>query len=351
MIRVAIFVSLLLALAFGLAQVHAQEPPTTTILFSWSFSNCQITQTIDPLDFDTDAKGERYYVIKSFGWNCFPDRDVTFDFTPSDGIKRVTTVTKAAPHIVFNILLFTRLTEQRFAWNLTPQHVDTRPGSVSAPAWLTVGGNASGNAVNSTAAFTPTANALLVGAVAARNNGAVTYAFTYTDSHTGSGAWTQQATGSGAAVPTVHMSQPYAQMGATPGSGTVTITYGANATRSSWIFAEVVGHDTVTPLSEFNVGGATTGTTLSISIAGVAAGNQGVGTMVAIGTAAITVGTGETEVIESNSTGTNNTRTQMQYSTDANQNWAWTGSNHNYGIVIEYAAASGAAAAQVIMID
>jgi hypothetical protein len=237
-----------------------------------------------------------------------------------------------------------RITEQGLGWDFTPTHEDVRPGSVSNPSLLTSGGNAAPGVSDTTAAFTPTASSLLVVGWGCQTAGTIATTFTYTNTHAGSGSW--------AAVEHVTLgtsrntqSQARCQMGASPGSGAITNTYGAaTPARTSWIIAEVTGHHTTTPLSESNTGGASNGTALSFALGGIAAGNLAIGTMVVRGNTAVTPGTSETELAEATSGGGAEARTQMQYGTDTTVDWSWTSSDRNAGVAVEYAQAAAGGA-------
>src|SRR3972149_9023952 len=219
------------------APPEALAPPQTLeeiALFSWGPGKCTAYHTIDLADFDTDPKtGEIYRRITNFRIDCPLSRGASFDFKNKDVSKRVTTWTDKQGR--FNIpLIVTRVTEQDFGWNYTPDHVDIKKGSVSNPSLLTSGGNATSNTSDTTAAFTPTANSLLVmGWSAAKASGAAA-TFTYTNTHAGSGAWVavEAFRNDG---PSARHGQARSQNGASPGSGTVTTTYSAASNRKSWI--------------------------------------------------------------------------------------------------------------------
>lgn len=126
--------------------------------------------------------------------------------------------------------------------------------------------------------------------------------------------------------------------GGQPRRGTITTTYSAACQRISWIVAEITGHHTTTPLSESNTGAAATGTTLSIALASIAAGNRAIGTIAVRGNTAITVGANETELAEATSTAADGAevRTQMEYGVDTTVNWSWTTTENNAGVAVEY---------------
>lgn len=239
-----------------------------------------------------------------------------------------------------------RVTEKDFSWTFTPNHVDPLPGSVSVPSLLTAGGNITIQASDTSASFTPTANSLLVIAWSARDpTNSTVPSFTYTTSLAGAGAFAAVGSSFLSGAIGANHQQARSQMGASPGSGTVTNTYGtAGCTRKAWVIAEVTGHNTTTPLSESGTSaGVATGTTASITLVGIAAGNLAVGTLYVRGnTPAVAPGAGETELSESFSGAGGGTgiSTQMEYGTGNVVNWTWTGSNENAGVAIEYAQAA-----------
>ena len=375
MIKVLIFGLLLGLLAAFIAAsdgVHAQRPPDLVgdaldswddtneraAIFSWG-KDCAVTMVRDLTDWDVNpTTGERYFVLQSIEYSCPFDRDVSFDFRlKEDNFKRTTTVAKEVKTAFSIPLWISRVTEENFAWNFTPAHVDVVKGSVSNPSLLTAGGNATTNGLDASAVVAPTANGLIVLGWGVRQPTANDNTFTFTTTLVGQGAWSAVQAQAGTYM--THQ-QAYSQTGAAPLTGTITNTYGGtNPTRKAWVIAEVTGHNTSTPLSESNTGGAATGTSLDIALGGIAAGNMAIGTVTVRGTApvAITPGTNETEVTggEANSGGAGSTSqtTEMEYGTsDTNINWTWSGTNENTGVAIEYAqAGGGAAAAQVIMVD
>ena len=301
-----------------------------------------ISLVLDDADFDLGlvdpdtGQPEHYRRILRVEVDSTAQRDSTLTIQAKSLVALPRTL--VGPQTNRQIALAVRVTEEGFRWDFTPDHVPVLPGSVSNPSLLTSGGNATASASDVTAAFTPTANSLLVvGWSAAEGTAAPT--FTFTNTHAGSGAWSQVTATNPAG--TDRNAQARSQVGASPGSGTITNTYTGNQPiRKTWIVAEVTGHDTTTPLSESNTGGADSGTTLSIALGGIAAGNMAIGTMHARNAASITVGTDETELAEATSTGTPFIRTQMEYGTTTTINWSWTDSDENVGVAVEYAQAA-----------
>lgn len=322
-----------------------EQPLEKDALFTWG-KDCSIVREIDLNDWDVDpATGERYYVLKWIHYDCFlSERSAQFSLRLDDRINRLTNVQRQV--LKFSIPLFTtRVTEKNLAWTFIPEHVDVKPGSVSNPPSLLIAeGNAVSAGIDTSSSFTPTGGALLIVGWATR---AGTSTHSLSDTCTGSGSWTSISHAVGART----ITQSRVQLGATPGTCTVTNDYSGTETRKAWVIAEVTGHDTTTPVTESGVGGATTGTSLDITLTGIAAGSLAVGTMGGEGTGAIAPGTNEDELAEAQSAGTGNTRMSFVYGTDNVVGWTWGTTNPNWGIAAEYVQAAAAAAAQVIMID
>lgn len=306
----------------------------------------EVNQVLDDADFEVDAEtGE-------------PNRRVIrFEITTPRGGEFIHRG-RGLPHVqqmvgpqLLRVVPVTgpRQLENEFRWDFTPDHVPVMPGSVSNPATppLTSGGNAVGGPLDTTGLFTPTADALLVGAWSARHTGSPIVTFSFSNTHAGSGAWAAVEVTSGGIR---RHSQSYSQVGPSPGIGTVTNTYGGtNPIRTSWIISEITGHDTTTPVSESStaIGNATT---LAVTLTSIAAGNLAIGTIASLAAASITPGTNETEVAEVSSGGTGPIITQMEYGTDTNVDWSGLATTANLGVAIEYAqAATGDAPFRVTM--
>lgn len=334
------------------ASVEQVSTEDELVLFSWPPEKCAIYYTVDKADFDVDSiTGEQYRRITNIRIDCPEARGASFDFADKGNSKRITSWSSKQGR--FNIpILISRVTEAGFSWNFTPEHVDVKPGSVSNPSLLISGGDATGGASQATGSFTPTGNALMLVAWSTRSSGSV---FTISNSHSGSGAWntvSSNEAGTGSSI--VRHGHFWSTVGASPGVGTVTNTFSVqNDIRSSWVVAEVIGHHTTTPVSEFNTGGGTGQTALSIAIAGFAAGNKVISSIGIAGEASVTFGAGETELADATSGGSGQVATQMQYSNDTTHNWSWGGESRTaLGVVVEYAQAAGEPlATQIIFID
>ena len=211
------------------------------------------------------------------------------------------------------------------------------------PTNLTSGGNATASASDTTASISPTAYSILFATVAIARGGTVPTTITISSTLSGLSSWTKiETTQSGERIALF-----YAICGATPGSGTITFTYSGGSgdpVRKSWIVDQILVADRTTPVSESNVG-TTTGSTLSVSIGGLAAGNKIYGV---IGSSAATnitsAGTGETELVENTSGGGTPMRIQSQYgSADTSCDWSNLGTTGvgSMAVVVEIAVSAG----------
>lgn len=195
--------------------------------------------------------------------------------------------------------------------------------ALGTPTNLTSGGNATASASDTTASFTPTANALVIAVSSACRASSTPTTIAISSTHTGLvGSWTEITIRNSGG--TAKQSLFYRMAGGSPSAGTLTFTYSgaSNPTRKSWIVDEITGVDTTTPILQSTTN-QTTGTTLTATLASaVLTGNKSYGSVVSIGAASITPGTGETEIIEATSTGTAAARSQTEHGTDANLDWS-----------------------------
>lgn len=209
--------------------------------------------------------------------------------------------------------------------------------ALGTPTTLTGGGSATTDGSITTASVSPTGGALLMMSIGCR--GALLATFTISDTFTGTGAWTQLYIGAGTTAHALF----YAKAGATPGSGTVTITYSSNQVRSAWTLDQITGQDTTTPVPQNNTGSSTVDT-LSISLgSALASGSKSYGTCSTRAAASIGPGGAETEIQEQNSTGASPTYANSQWYTTQTISWATLGTTANRGVVIEIAEAAAAA--------
>lgn len=194
--------------------------------------------------------------------------------------------------------------------------------ALGTPTNKTSGGNSASAGSNTTASFTPTAGALILAVCAIARGSNVPTTIALTTSITGLvGSWTEvtiRNTGGSAKI-----SLFYIMAGASPSSGTITFTYsgGTNPIRQAWIVDEVTGADPTTPISESNTN-QTTGTTLSSTLGGIAGNNKAYGACMSVNASSITVGSGETEILESSSGGASEARLQTEYGTTVGVDWS-----------------------------
>lgn len=209
------------------------------------------------------------------------------------------------------------------------------------PTNVISGGNATTTSSDTTASFTPTANALiLVSAYAVRgSNTPTTIAISAT--HTGLvGSWTEVTLRN--AGGTIKGSLFYILAGASPSSGTLTFTYSgaSDPIRKVWIVDEVTGASGVSE----SASNETTGTTLTVTLTGIAGNNKSYASVCNVNVASITVGSGETEIIEVTSGGANNARGQTEYGTSTTPDWSGLAATvGSVGLAIEIIEATGAA--------
>lgn len=323
----------------GQPQVAVEEVVTS---FAWKYEgqSCLIQQVLDKNDFDIGKDGETYYRVTSVIIDCPLLRGAKFQLTHK-GVQYVDTYFSFNRPKFSVPFLLDRVTEEETRWDFTPDHMDVLPGSVSDPVLLTSGGNNGAASSATTAAFTPTANGLLISAFA--TGGGVLATHSLTNTHTGSGAWTDIE----ASQLTRSSDQGYSQTGASPGSGTITDSWGSSQSRWAWVIAEVTGHNTSTPASE-NITNSGTASTLSCTLGSIAAGNKAVGVVEANINGGVTPGTDETEVAEANAgTATNPITVQLEYGTTSTVDWSTVGSS-NSCVAIEYAQATSSAQAIVV---
>lgn len=210
------------------------------------------------------------------------------------------------------------------------------------PTNLTSGGNATASASDTTASISPTAYSILFATVAIARGGTVPTTIAISSTLSGLSSWTKiETTQSGERIALF-----WAICGGSPGSGTVTFTYSGgsgNPTRKAWIVDQILVADRTTPVSESNVGTGT-GSTLSVAVASIAAGNKMYGV---IGSSAATnitsAGTGETEIVENTSGGGTPMRIQSQYGTDNSSDWSNLGTTGvgSMAVALEIAVSPG----------
>ena len=202
--------------------------------------------------------------------------------------------------------------------------------AVSTPVLLTSGGVAGNATSDTTASISPTGGSLLIAWVATRAGGGP-QTHSISDTLTGTGAWTQLTDTVGDSRGSLF----YAVAGPSPGTGTITFTYGGTQNRRSFIVAEVTGQDTATPVVGSNIVTGS-GATLNISLpTSVDDGNLAYSAIGAHDSASITPGTGETELTEVSSGGGGEMRSQSQYGTDQTHDWSGLATSDQIAAIIE----------------
>src|SRR3990167_596971 len=167
-------------------------------LFRWRAKTGQIASmvmVVDNADFDQDSvetelapdgrtRPRRWRRVMGLEVNC--PRGVSVRFGAKGRLKSEQYLTGEQVNRSIDSIDFlaSRITEEGVSWDFTPDHETILPCSVSNPAApLTTGGNTGTNPSDATAAFTPTANALLIVAWGSRIFGASTLTYTFTNTH------------------------------------------------------------------------------------------------------------------------------------------------------------------------
>lgn len=336
------------------ASGQEEEPLSVQTLFK-SGKACRVEKIVNPIDFEIGKDGEKYFVVEAIVYACDVGRDATFDFTASDQIKRSTTVAKEVKS-GFLIPLFFRVTEENFRWNFTPARKDVVRGSVANPSLLTAGSDINPRTSYTTASVTPTANSIVFVHMSGQDAG--TELFTAPSEawgDTGGGSWTvvlEPAASNGMRTAIWRR-----QIGTGPSAGTLTINRpSTNLANCSWVIWETTGHDTTTPISEITSGFHASNLTVnSGSLAAVAAGNLVI----------LHGGFREADIFDPDDPDFTLVGEAFPAETNGGVTGVWYDANDDevqgdivvnvneagWAIILEIAAAGGAAAAQVIMID
>lgn len=217
------------------------------------------------------------------------------------------------------------------------------------PTLLGTASNTSASTTVVSPSISPTGNALLVVACSMGGSSAGDFTFTgISDTFTGTGTWTQYTiSASDATVGRYYRTSIFvAKAGATPGTGTVTVTASANQARKSLSVYEVTtGYNTTTPVKQSKTAENET-TPLTITLDATPDADSMV--FGAIGTVAetggVTPGTNFTELDEVDSTGSNNVVLQTQYdvtSATTTCDWSDLVARQHTGVAIEIDAAAG----------
>ena len=200
---------------------------------------------------------------------------------------------------------------------------DQRPasgsGGCSVPALLATGQQ--GNAASvTTAVASPTGGALLVVAAGTCDATAVP-THSISDTFAGTGAWTRITESS----TQCRSSLFYATLGASPGSGTVTVTNSASAAENAYVLFSLTGHDAGAVVSESDSTSCAFCASMAVVLSSITAGNLTLGAVVSrdgSDAGGITPGAGETEIGQSPDGGNNDALTQAEHGTEADVGWS-----------------------------
>lgn len=189
--------------------------------------------------------------------------------------------------------------------------------------WLTGSGEHSGSTTTTTASVSPSADAMLVLDVSHLTTGGYTID-SVSDTFSGSGTWTLRET---AAVVGNRLTRTIweCQMGASPGTGTVTITFSnSGADHRGWALCEITNSEsgTITYVDSDSDGLDTNSDPTSISLSGYTTGNICVSGLSGRGQAPLAPNASETELGEFQcSAGGNHNQGQMQYAESGTASW------------------------------
>lgn len=206
--------------------------------------------------------------------------------------------------------------------------------TLGTPTNLTSGGNSGATSSNTTASISPSAYSLILASVSIVRGGTVPSTIAISTTLSGL-SFTKVET----ALTGIRTALFYAVCGATPGTGTITFTYSGGSgdpSRQAWIVDQILVADRTTPVSESAVNTGT-GSTLTVTLGGIAAGNKAYGVVGSSTATDITPGTNETQLTEVGSGGTNPVRLQSEYGTETTVDWSTLGTTGvgSAGVAIE----------------
>jgi hypothetical protein len=196
--------------------------------------------------------------------------------------------------------------------------------------------------------FTPTANSLLIAVGSGAVGSGARTLVSASSTHTGSGSWTPLYA-NGVHNFSIVTGLAYAKMGASPGAGTVTMTFDGNIVGKKIVVYEITGHDTATPViqSATITGGGVSSRTVTLG-ASPAADSLVFGVIAAFYASGISItpGSGFSELNDAaQGTGGTSIILQQQYDQDsADTTCDWTGlasTTNCAAVAIEIAAAGG----------
>lgn len=212
--------------------------------------------------------------------------------------------------------------------------------TLGTPTNLTSGGNAGAASSNTTASISPSAYSLLLASVTIARGGTVPSSITISSTFSPALTFTKVET----ALTGIRTALFYAVCGATPGSGTITFTYSGGSgapNRQAWVVDQILVADRTTPVSESAVNSGT-GSTLTVTLGGIAGGNKAYGVVGSSAATDITAGTNETQLTEVGSGGATPVRLQSEYGTETTVDWSTLGTTGvgSAGVAIEINVAS-----------
>lgn len=219
--------------------------------------------------------------------------------------------------------------------------------ALSTPTQLVTTPSTANNDFVTSGTISPTANALLIVAVAGAESPDATHD-TMTDTLTGTGIWTRHQTDvfDDGSRP-CRISIWTAQAGPSPGSGTITLTFGSTCRRKVIGVAEITGHDTTTPVAQSKSSNGNA-STLTVTLDSTPAATSAVIGAIAVkeDSDGVSPGSGFTELTDVDSGGPAfQARLQMQYDltgADTTCDWSALSTLANAGAAIEIAEAGGA---------
>ncbi|MDQ3159016.1 MAG: hypothetical protein M3P98_02690 [bacterium] len=209
--------------------------------------------------------------------------------------------------------------------------------ALGTPTSLTTGNSAVTEQSIATASISPTANALVIMCFGVRT-AVDLVGVSITDSFAGGlGAWTTiplTFNNSGTRCSCIF---GYALAGATPGSGTITTSWGADSANKGWIVSEITGTDMTTPVNQYNTNtGANS--TLTVNLANMPKSDSVVLGLLGSRDPSITPGASYIELAED---GTASYHAQVEYDTTPTSvtvNWSGLTSllgNAGFGVEVQ----------------
>lgn len=227
---------------------------------------------------------------------------------------------------------------------------------ISAPSLFAgAGGTKAQTALSMTItndAISPTGGALMVVALSANRNTGSAMTYSIADTFAGTGTWTQSNASVDDGVRRQRTAMFYAILGATPGSGTVTVTSSHDMDNRVMHVMEVTGFNTSIPVQQSKTGTGTSATDSLTLDATPAATSLVIGVIGSRDDAAVTAGAAFTELADTLADdAANDMLQQVQYvlaSATTTVDWADAGTTRNTMVAIEINQAGAAAARRLV---